>query len=163
MGRRVKPTGASGSEPRKPGRPHGVKNEATQERETRLSEAMRIAAETLGEDKIDLMSPREVIEFTMRLAAKAGWWFRAAELANMVAPYVHPKLQSTTLTNGNADESRSDVDLAAELEEIRNRQSAADRARALAARVSQKNDELGHSGTLDTSTDTGPASRTAVH
>ena len=111
----------------KPGLPKGqkaggrVKGQRTIQvinREERLEEMLKHATEVLGAELMKL-EPKDVLLLVMRVCLQAGWIFKAAEMASTVAPYVHAKLQATTLTNGNPDEQRSDEDLEAELAEIR--------------------------------------------
>jgi hypothetical protein len=144
------------------GRPRGSVDKAVLEREKRINQLMAEATALLGPD-LELLDPVEVMKIAMRVAAKAGWWFKAAELAEKVAPYVRPKLTSVTTTNGNPDESRSDDDLAAELAEIRSRQTVADRKRALEAAVPPGDEELGDPGTLAAWVPTGSSPRPPVH
>ena len=88
-----------GSKPgeRRGGKQVGTKNAATVKRENRLAQAMQAAADAIGDAALQAMSPKDVMLFVMRLSAKEGWWFKAAEIAKEVAPYIHPKLTSTTL------------------------------------------------------------------
>lgn len=58
---------------------------------------MKAATAAIGNDAIRAMSPKDVMIFTMQLAATQGWWFKAAEIAKEVAPYVHAKLANTTI------------------------------------------------------------------
>lgn len=102
------------------GRAKGVTEQRVINREERLEEMLKKATEVLGEELMRL-EPKDVLLMVMRVCLQAGWIFKAAEMAQSVAPYVHAKLQATTLTNGNPDEQRSDEDLEAELAEIRER------------------------------------------
>ena len=43
------------------------------------------------------MSPIEIMLRAASLAAAAGQWDKAAQLASLVAPYLHPKLSSVDL------------------------------------------------------------------
>jgi hypothetical protein len=110
-----------------------------------MAKLMQAATKALG-PAILTMSPREVMVKAMQIAAQAGWWFRAAELASAVAPYVHPKLQSVTTTTGNPDESRSDDDLRAELDEIRARKRGSPREGTVEKELPEEPDELGDPG-----------------
>ena len=79
------------------GKPPGTKDRATVERENKIADAMKAASEAIGDAVLESMSPKDVLLFVMRLAAKQGWWFKAAEVATQVAPYIHAKLASTEI------------------------------------------------------------------
>ena len=68
------------------------------------------------------MAPLDVLTFAMHLVAKEGQWLRAAELASMAAPYIHPKLQSITQRNFGAPdfdlENMTDAELRARIAEL---------------------------------------------
>lgn len=68
---------------------------------------MKLASETLGDDAIAAMTPKDVMIFTMHLMAKSGWWLKAAEIAEKVAKYVHPVLSSVDM-NANVRRTTSD-------------------------------------------------------
>ena len=93
--------GTPGAKPgeRRGGREKGTPNKATQERENRLAELMQAATEEIGEEAIEAMTPLEVLTFGMHLAAKMGMWFKAVDIAEMAAPFVHPKLQVVVQNN----------------------------------------------------------------
>jgi hypothetical protein len=107
------------------GNAHAGRHPELVAKEKRLDEAIDKAKELLGNSIMDL-SPKDVMLMAMRACLEAGWIFRAAELADMVAPYVHSKLQSVTTTATNADDSMSEEDLLEELEEIQARAKAAE-------------------------------------
>lgn len=79
------------------GRTPGARDSATLKREKAITEAMAAATAAIGNDKIQLMSPMDVMLYVMRLAAAQGWWFKSAEIAKEVAPYLHAKLASTVI------------------------------------------------------------------
>jgi hypothetical protein len=112
----------------------------------RLQDCVDHAVEVLGED-IMALSPRDVMLLAMRTALKAGWIFKAADIADTVAPYIHSKLTSVTTDTANVDESRTDDELLDELSEIRNRSRAGDRARVVAATLQGGSNVLGYPGT----------------
>jgi hypothetical protein len=58
---------------------------------------MAAATEAIGDEAIATMTPKDVMLFVMRLSARQGWWFKAAEIAEKVAPYIHAKLASTVI------------------------------------------------------------------
>jgi len=58
---------------------------------------MAAATAAIGDAAIQAMSPKDVMLFVMRLAASSGWWFKSAEIAEKVAPYIHAKLASTVI------------------------------------------------------------------
>lgn len=95
-GARIDKRGARPGE-RRGGKAVGTRDAATLKREKRLAEALQAATDAIGDEAIRLMSPKDVMLFVMRLAAQQGWWFKAAEIAKEAAPYIHPKLTSTTL------------------------------------------------------------------
>lgn len=95
-GRNKRGAGAKPGE-RRGGRSLGTKDKTTEARDKRLADAMAAATEAVGDAAINAMSPKDVMLFVMRLAASAGWWFKAAEIAKEVAPYIHAKLANTVI------------------------------------------------------------------
>ena len=71
-----------------PGRPKGI-----QETAPRNTAARKQAALAASEG----ITPLDVMLLTMRPHVEAGGWDAAAAIAKDAAPYVHPRLASTTL------------------------------------------------------------------
>src|SRR5258708_27464848 len=86
------------------GRKLGGISKAVEDRDMRITQAMKLASEMLGDEQIAAMTPKDVMIFTMHLMAKSGWWLKAAEIAEKVAKYVHPSLASVDM---NANVRRS--------------------------------------------------------
>jgi hypothetical protein len=96
MAKRVERRGSKPGEGRG-GRPPGARDRKTLEREQMVSEVLAAASAAIGSDKIEAMSPLDVLLFAMRLCASNGWWFKAAVFAEDAAPYVHPRLASAVI------------------------------------------------------------------
>jgi hypothetical protein len=90
---------ARGAKPgeRRGGRAVGSQNRDLIRREKLLAEAMERATRAIGTEAIRAMLPKDVMLFVMRLSAEQGWWFKAAEIAKEVAPYIHAKLANTVI------------------------------------------------------------------
>lgn len=97
--RNAEPSKQRGAKPgeRRGGKTPGIRDKATLLREKIISQAMMAATAAIGSAAIRAMSPKDVMIFTMQLAATQGWWFKAAEIAKEVAPYVHAKLANTVI------------------------------------------------------------------
>jgi len=131
--------------------------------ESKLTEAMRLATERLSEADVDNLDPLEVIKIAMKIAVRAASWFKAAELADMIVSYVHPKLQAVSVTNINDDAAKSKDALERELREIDATAQAANKARIEAARMQGEVSELGDRGVVPSWIPTGEASRPSVN
>jgi hypothetical protein len=88
-----KPGRQKGStKPANSGRPKGMRNRATLEKELALATAVRDAFITLTDEQIDKITPLEVMAICTRTAIRSGNWQLAFSAAQAWAPYVHAKL-----------------------------------------------------------------------
>lgn len=95
------PRGSAPGE-RRGGRQKGTPNRVTLLKQEVLEAAEKSALAGLPEDRIDALSPLDIMLMAMRAAAKAGNLMTAAAVAKEAAPYVLPKLASTTVTHRDA-------------------------------------------------------------
>jgi hypothetical protein len=96
---------------RRGGRVAGTPNKATVVRQEMLADVTAKAIEDLTAEQIDRLSPLDIMLMAMRASAKAGNLTAAAAAAKEAAPYVLPKLASTTVTNRDILDSLSIDDL----------------------------------------------------
>lgn len=144
------------------GKQLGSHNKTTIQRDLTLNEAMILATKQLSEMDIENLDPLEVIKIAMKIAVRAASWFKAADLANMIVSYVHPKLQAVSVTNVNDDNSKSNAALERELAEIDASSQAANKARVAAAPVQNGLPELGDQSTVPVWIPAREASRPSV-
>jgi len=80
------------------GRPAGVRNRATIQKEEAASRAVENALARLSEEEIQRLTPLEVMELGMHLLLQAGDMKGAIATAEKLAPYVAPKIASADAT-----------------------------------------------------------------
>lgn len=80
------PNGAAPGE-RRGGRQKGTPNKAKANESEERDKAMRAAFALLSHDEIDKMSPAQILRFSARAAAKAGYWQVSNAFAKDAAPY----------------------------------------------------------------------------
>jgi hypothetical protein len=86
-----------------------------------IREAFRYGTDIVMPPEIEAMTPLDVMAKVMRARYLAGDHLGALMAAQAVAPYVHPRLNASDVTVRHETASRSDTELAAEIEVIRSR------------------------------------------
>jgi hypothetical protein len=113
------------------GRKSGTLNKKTQR---------RLALEKLSSDELQQimlaelkLSPLEVMQAVMLLRINRGDYDGALVAAEKAAPYMHPRLNATDVNVRHSYASKSDAEVAAEIESLRQKIEIAQRQSAAAA------------------------------
>jgi len=77
---------------RKGGRRPGIRNKATVARELAASAAIAALTEKLSADEIAALTPKEVLASAMIILFRQGRLIEAANVAEKLAPFVHPRV-----------------------------------------------------------------------
>jgi hypothetical protein len=100
------------------GRQKGTPNKATLERQQALQQALEAGQSLLPPD-IATLTPLAVLLLAMRHSWHAKAYGMAVKIAEIAAPYCHPRLASADLRVVESLASKSDDEIEAELRELR--------------------------------------------
>jgi hypothetical protein len=100
------------------GRKAGTPNKATVERQQALKQALEAGQDLLPPD-IASLTPLAVLLLAMRHAWHAKSYGMAVQIAEIAAPFCHPRLASADLRVVENLSNKSDAEIEAELRELR--------------------------------------------